>query len=87
MDHHRHHQQGEGRNHDLKVDTNSVEFTGSVESSSPVVGTPALARQASATKSTCLCSPTTHAGSFRCRLHRTSGPALQRTKSMDSASH
>lgn len=29
----------------------------------------------------CLCSPTTHAGSFRCRLHRS--PSLQRTRSMD----
>ncbi|XLR16565.1 hypothetical protein HN51_037540 [Arachis hypogaea] len=28
----------------------------------------------------CLCSPTTHAGSFRCRLHRST---LQRTKSID----
>lgn len=43
-----------------------------------------LMRQVSVTKSsntTCLCSPTTHAGSFRCRLHRI--PDLQRTKSMD----
>ncbi|KMT07723.1 hypothetical protein BVRB_6g148430 [Beta vulgaris subsp. vulgaris] len=31
--------------------------------------------------SSCLCSPTTHAGSFRCRLHRS--PSLQRTKSVD----
>ncbi|KAL0004339.1 hypothetical protein SO802_011900 [Lithocarpus litseifolius] len=41
-----------------------------------------LARQPSGAKSNCLCSPTTHAGSFRCRLHRT--PGLQRTRSMDS---
>lgn len=41
-----------------------------------------LNRQPSMTKTNCLCSPTTHAGSFRCRLHRT--PSLQRTKSMDS---
>ncbi|KAL1550380.1 hypothetical protein AAHA92_18348 [Salvia divinorum] len=40
-----------------------------------------LARQGSITKSSCLCSPTTHAGSFRCRLHRS-----QRTKSIDSDS-
>ncbi|KAL5552798.1 hypothetical protein UlMin_040199 [Ulmus minor] len=33
----------------------------------------------------CLCSPTTHAGSFRCRLHRS--PSLQRTKSMDAKPH
>ncbi|XAR65125.1 hypothetical protein NMG60_11009104 [Bertholletia excelsa] len=31
----------------------------------------------------CLCSPTTHAGSFRCRLHRS--PTLHRSTSMDSA--
>ncbi|KAL1539313.1 hypothetical protein AAHA92_27946 [Salvia divinorum] len=38
---------------------------------------PPLAR----TKSiTCLCSPTTHAGSFRCRLHRS--PTLRRSKSI-----
>ncbi|KAG6429256.1 hypothetical protein SASPL_107301 [Salvia splendens] len=43
----------------------------------------ALARQGSITKSSCLCSPTTHAGSFRCRLHR--APSLQRTKSIESA--
>ncbi|KAL2344397.1 hypothetical protein Fmac_005682 [Flemingia macrophylla] len=41
-------------------------------------------RQSSMTKTNCLCSPTTHAGSFRCRLHRT--PSLQRTKSMESES-
>lgn len=31
----------------------------------------------------CLCSPTTHKGSFRCRLHR-SMPLLYRTKSLPS---
>lgn len=41
-----------------------------------------LQRQPSMTKTNCLCSPTTHVGSFRCRLHRT--PSLQRTKSMES---
>ncbi|CAL0311873.1 unnamed protein product [Lupinus luteus] len=41
-----------------------------------------LQRQASMTKTNCLYSPTTHAGSFRCRLHRT--PSLHRTKSIDS---
>lgn len=43
-----------------------------------------LLRQPSMNKNNCLCSPTTHAGSFRCRLHRT--PSLTRTKSMDSSS-
>ncbi|CAO2829296.1 unnamed protein product [Amaranthus hypochondriacus] len=43
-----------------------------------------LRRQASngsSKVSSCLCSPTTHVGSFRCRLHRS--PSLQRTKSVD----
>ncbi|KAM1103027.1 hypothetical protein ACFX13_011840 [Malus domestica] len=43
-----------------------------------------LMRQQSMTKNNCLCSPTTHEGSFRCRLHRS--PNLQRTKSMNYAS-
>lgn len=43
-----------------------------------------LARQTSISKTNCLCSPTTHAGSFRCRLHR--APSLQRTKSIESGS-
>ncbi|CAK7332555.1 unnamed protein product [Dovyalis caffra] len=46
--------------------------------------TSGLQRQTSATKSNCLCSPTSHAGSFRCRLHR--APSLQRNKSIESAS-
>ncbi|KAJ7943704.1 serine-rich protein-related [Quillaja saponaria] len=47
-------------------------------------GLPGLTRQPSSAKSNCLCSPTTHPGSFRCRLHRS--PSLQKTKSMDSPS-
>ncbi|KAL5100623.1 hypothetical protein RYX36_004950 [Vicia faba] len=43
-----------------------------------------LLRQPSMNKNNCLCSPTTHAGSFRCRLHRT--PNLIRTKSTESSS-
>ncbi|CAH2033978.1 unnamed protein product [Thlaspi arvense] len=43
-----------------------------------------LSRQTSITKTNCLCSPTTHPGSFRCRLHRT--PSLQRTKSVETTS-
>ncbi|GMH31112.1 hypothetical protein Nepgr_032955 [Nepenthes gracilis] len=42
-----------------------------------------LTRQPSITKGNCLCSPTSHAGSFRCRLHRAS--SLQRTRIIDSA--
>ncbi|XP_028769415.1 uncharacterized protein LOC114726859 [Neltuma alba] len=43
-----------------------------------------LTRQTSMSKTNCLCSPTTHTGSFRCRLHRTT--SLNRTKSIESAS-
>ncbi|ESQ34174.1 hypothetical protein EUTSA_v10009220mg [Eutrema salsugineum] len=46
------------------------------------VGTGGLSRQTSINKTNCLCSPTTHPGSFRCRLHRT--PSLQRTKSVET---
>ncbi|KAI4340687.1 hypothetical protein MLD38_025497 [Melastoma candidum] len=42
-----------------------------------------LTRQSSMSKGACLCAPTTHAGSFRCRLHRT--PSLQRTKSIEAS--
>ncbi|MED6109110.1 hypothetical protein PIB30_030542 [Stylosanthes scabra] len=43
-----------------------------------------LVRQTS--MNTCLCSPTTHAASFRCRLHRNNN-TLQRTKSSDPPPH
>ncbi|KAL2559859.1 Uncharacterized protein Fot_04598 [Forsythia ovata] len=67
-------------NKDMKV-----EITSDAEVVSPTLGTGntgGLARQGSITKNNCLCSPTTHAGSFRCRLHR--APSLKRTKSIDS---
>ncbi|KAL8106370.1 hypothetical protein AgCh_029950 [Apium graveolens] len=60
----------------------------SVSVTSPTGSSGGLSRQGSITKnnnSTCLCSPTTHAGSFRCRMHRI--PGLQRTKSMDQDAH
>ncbi|XP_073131236.1 uncharacterized protein [Henckelia pumila] len=49
---------------------------------SKMVNAGGISRQGSITKYNCLCAPTTHAGSFRCRLHRS--PSLQRTKSIDS---
>lgn len=61
-------------NEDLKVEVEQVQVT------SPSSG--GLARQGSMTKNNCLCSPTTHAGSFRCRLHRTPS-GIQRTKSIN----
>ncbi|XWS63726.1 hypothetical protein CRYUN_Cryun06bG0126300 [Craigia yunnanensis] len=73
---------------DLKVKIPSeTEMISGVESHpAPASGQGAsgLCRQPSVTKTNCLCSPTTHAGSFRCRLHR--APSLQRTKSIDSQS-
>lgn len=49
---------------------------GGGEAPAVMVTTPTVAAQAAAAKHglasprACLCSPTTHAGSFRCRLHR-----------------
>ncbi|KAI3497663.1 hypothetical protein L1887_33121 [Cichorium endivia] len=62
-------------NEELKVEVEQVQVT------SPSSG--GLARQGSIAKNNCLCSPTTHAGSFRCRLHR-SPSGIQRTKSINS---
>ncbi|GFZ07576.1 hypothetical protein Acr_19g0005130 [Actinidia rufa] len=42
-----------------------------LDSSSP--NSPPTLRKASSVKYSCLCSPTTHAGSFRCRYHRNHG--------------
>ncbi|MFS8020530.1 hypothetical protein Hanom_Chr16g01416631 [Helianthus anomalus] len=65
-------------NKELKVDMGQVRVT------SPPSGG-GVARQGSMTKNNCLCSPTTHEGSFRCRLHRTHS-GIQRTKSVNSES-
>ncbi|CAN4094250.1 unnamed protein product [Withania somnifera] len=40
---------------------------------SSVPSSPTALRKTSSVKYSCLCSPTTHAGSFRCRYHRNSG--------------
>ncbi|KAG8383236.1 hypothetical protein BUALT_Bualt05G0163400 [Buddleja alternifolia] len=67
-------------NRDMKVEIPSNESE--VKSpTSGIIGGGGLARQGSITKYNCLCSPTTHVGSFRCRLHR--APSLQRSKSID----
>ncbi|XP_024960894.1 uncharacterized protein LOC112501485 [Cynara cardunculus var. scolymus] len=62
-------------NEELKVEVEQIQVT-----SPPPTG--GLARQGSIAKNNCLCSPTTHAGSFRCRLHR-SPSGIQRTKSIN----
>lgn len=66
---------------DMKVEIPSEGDQVMANSSGPGNGL-GLTRQPSMTKNNCLCSPTTHAGSFRCRLHRS--PTLQRTKSTDT---
>nr|CAH59418.1 hypothetical protein [Plantago major] len=65
--------------HEVSKDMN-VEVPEVISPTSSVGG---LNRQGSVTKHSCLCSPTTHAGSFRCRLHR--APSFNRTKSIDSS--
>ncbi|KAG7598363.1 hypothetical protein ISN44_As06g026330 [Arabidopsis suecica] len=52
------------------------------EASIAAMGLGGLSRQTSITKNSCICSRTTHPGSFRCKLHRT--PSLQRTKSVET---
>nr|DAD30797.1 TPA_asm: hypothetical protein HUJ06_009648 [Nelumbo nucifera] len=67
----------------MLVEIPSETSTGESVAAAPTP-TPGLMRQSSGVKmNNCLCSPTTHNGSFRCRLHRQ--PSLQRTKSIDSA--
>ncbi|GMI70785.1 hypothetical protein HRI_000747800 [Hibiscus trionum] len=65
---------------DMKVEIPSE--TDTVEAHAAPTSASGLGRQPSVSKTNCLCSPTTHPGSFRCRLHR--APSLQRTKSIDS---
>ncbi|KAK9050917.1 hypothetical protein SSX86_027542 [Deinandra increscens subsp. villosa] len=65
----------------LKVEVEQVQAAATT--SPPSAGAGGLARQGSVSKNNCLCSPTTHAGSFRCRLHRS--PSIQRTKSINSS--
>ncbi|KAK7387189.1 hypothetical protein VNO78_27766 [Psophocarpus tetragonolobus] len=43
-----------------------------------------ITRKNSSGKLNCLCSPTTHVGSFRCRHHRTSRSEMRRGKSVGS---
>ncbi|CAI0463687.1 unnamed protein product [Linum tenue] len=79
----------QSRVHDLKVD---VPMDHNHQQPSELQASPMSCRQPSSSSScssknsaACLCSPTSHAGSFRCRLHR-SPSSIQRTKSMDSSS-
>ncbi|QHO26511.1 hypothetical protein HN51_023611 [Arachis hypogaea] len=54
-------------------------------SPSPLGQTPVPATtKSSSGKFECLCSPTTHAGSFRCRHHRAKEAEMRRAMSVDS---
>ncbi|EYU42798.1 hypothetical protein ABFS82_13G006600 [Erythranthe guttata] len=44
-----------------------------------IPSSPVGLRKAASIRSNCLCSPTTHAGSFRCRHHRNSSSNLMRS--------
>ncbi|KAI3457691.1 hypothetical protein Pfo_014354 [Paulownia fortunei] len=44
-------------------------------STSSIPSSPLGLRKTASIRNNCLCSPTTHAGSFRCRYHRNSGLA------------
>ncbi|CAH8386505.1 unnamed protein product [Eruca vesicaria subsp. sativa] len=59
-----------------------IDIPGDSSPRQPEVGSGGLTRQTSINKTNCLCSPTTHPGSFRCRMHRSL--SLQRTKSIEA---
>ncbi|KAJ4752971.1 serine-rich protein-like protein [Rhynchospora pubera] len=57
---------------------------GSISSNNNKIGlNPNSTLKGGETRRQCLCSPTTHKGSFRCRLHR-SVTSMYRTKSIPS---
>ncbi|GFQ05962.1 hypothetical protein PHJA_002740200 [Phtheirospermum japonicum] len=45
--------------------------------SSSVPSSPVGLRKAASVRNSCSCSPTTHAGSFRCRQHRNNSSGLR----------
>lgn len=55
----------------LNLYVEAMKHSQPLPSSTP--STPTALRKASSVKYSCMCSPTTHAGSFRCRYHRNSG--------------
>ncbi|KAF7140301.1 hypothetical protein RHSIM_Rhsim06G0178800 [Rhododendron simsii] len=61
--------------------TTLEEVKSSTALSSPPPSPRAL-QKSSSVKQNCLCSPTTHAGSFRCRYHR--NPSFTRSSSVGS---
>ncbi|XP_051198265.1 uncharacterized protein [Lolium perenne] len=66
----------EKKPHHLHLHAGAGKGVGGGEAPAVMVKTPPASSQASkhahflASPRACLCSPTTHAGSFRCRLHR-----------------
>ncbi|KAJ0030584.1 hypothetical protein Pint_13159 [Pistacia integerrima] len=53
-------------------------------STSPKGGKSSEGGATSSPKAQCLCSPTTHEGSFRCKFHRTSGSSPWKMKRSNS---
>ncbi|KAK9947710.1 hypothetical protein M0R45_003322 [Rubus argutus] len=72
---------GNGSSNNMSVSTNSPKSSGNVaEAPSP---------KSAKGGGQCLCSPTTHQGSFRCRFHRSRSATawMQRSKSMPPANN
>ena len=68
----------------IKLDGKEIKMPGlnMVVSVSPTPQAASALKKSSSERRSCLCSPTTHAGSFRCRHHRSSG--FRRGKSVGS---
>ncbi|KAL1560928.1 hypothetical protein AAHA92_11083 [Salvia divinorum] len=57
----------------ISIPNPSITAMNAVSRASSVPTSPVGLANAKTLKSSCLCSPTTHAGSFRCRYHRNTG--------------
>ncbi|KAI3774841.1 hypothetical protein L1987_49403 [Smallanthus sonchifolius] len=74
----------------LKIDLQELSLeddmnTKTVPTSTP--SSPTTRKPSTATKMNCLCAPTNHPGSFRCRQHRASGLGNRRTVSVGANLH
>ncbi|XP_058753618.1 uncharacterized protein LOC131626800 isoform X2 [Vicia villosa] len=72
----------------INIDIPSLEITNSFKKQSQMPMSP-LSQQPEVKKSSsgrwnCLCSPTTHVGSFRCRHHRSASGGMSRGRSVGS---
>ncbi|XP_059662851.1 uncharacterized protein LOC132308695 [Cornus florida] len=64
------------------LDIEEVKKSSSMVSSPP--SSPSTLRKTSSVRYNCLCSPTTHAGSFRCRKHRNASTLTRNSMSVGS---